>query len=72
MQKNAMESENFLNKLIAIEDLAEKKTKIYARLLMDASLAKDMEKLSLRHEERKETLVELMTGKKCKNKESEE
>ena len=53
-----------IQELIALEDLAEKKTKIYSRLLMDAALAKDMEKLSERHKDRKQALCTLLSGKK--------
>ena len=52
-----------LKKLMEVEDLAEKKAKIYSRLLTDAALAKDMETLALRHEKRKETLLSLAKGK---------
>ena len=63
----------FLTELIAMEDLAEKKTKIYSRLLTDTSLAKAMEALSARHAERKQTLTALMQGKtKPKNGEKKE
>lgn len=56
-----------LKTMVGVEDLAEKKTKIYSRLLMDATLAKDMEELSLRHEKRKEALM-LLLGEKPKKK----
>ncbi len=36
-----------------LEDLLEKKTKIYSRLLTDPFLAEEMELLSVRHAERK-------------------
>lgn len=68
MQKNQTAAEletELLKTLVEIEDLAEKKTKIYARLLMDVSIAKKMEELSLRHENRKETLYKLLYGE-CK------
>ena len=39
------------------EWLAEKKINVYARLLMDPALAKAMEKLALRHEERRNALL---------------
>ena len=57
--------------LSQVEDLAEKKMKIYARLLMDAALAKDMEMLAVRHAKRKTLLQSLANekDKKCvKNK----
>ena len=49
-----------------IEDLAEKKTKIYARLFIEPDLAKAMEELSLRHEKRKERITRLLYGKSKK------
>ena len=59
-----MEKDNeYLKNLIEIEDLAEKKTKIYSRLLIEPSLAKAMEELSLRHEKRKERIEQLLYGK---------
>ena len=54
--------------LLSLEDLAEKKTKIFSRLLMDAKLAGEMEQLSLRHEERKERIEKLLFGKAQKKK----
>ncbi len=59
-----------LKKLLKLEDLAEKKAKIYARLLTELSLAKEMEALSLRHESRKELLTKLALGK-TKKKQNE-
>lgn len=56
-----------LERIVALEDLAEKKTRIFSRLLMDAAIAKEMEGLSLRHEKRKEKLMQLL-GQKPKNK----
>ena len=52
-----------IQELIALEDLAEKKTKIFSRLLMDAALAQDLESLSARHETRKQALC-LLLGEK--------
>ncbi|MBQ8291492.1 MAG: hypothetical protein IJX88_03155 [Clostridia bacterium] len=57
------ENESVLQTLASWEDLAEKKTKIYSRLLTDTSLAEDMEMLSARHARRKETLLSLYCGK---------
>ncbi len=69
MQENRKEEEkSALTELFQLEDLAEKKTKVYSRLLTDAALAKDMETLSLRHEKRKETLYALAMGKTPKSK----
>lgn len=45
------------------EDLAEKKAKIYSRLLTEVSLAKEMETLAVRHANRKEELL-AFAGKK--------
>ena len=52
-----------LERLAGLEDLVEKKVKIYSRLLTDAALAEDMETLASRHAERKTTLECLAQGK---------
>ena len=52
-----------LERLAGLEDLVEKKVKIYSRLLTDAALAEDMETLAARHAERKTTLECLAQGK---------
>ena len=52
-----------LERLAGIEDLVEKKAKIYSRLLTDAALAEDMESLANRHAKRKTTLSCLAQGK---------
>ena len=58
------EKENcVLERLAGLEDLVEKKVKIYSRLLMDAALAEDMETLASRHAKRKTTLECLAQGK---------
>ena len=57
-----------LEELAGLEDLAEKKTKIYSRLLTDIELATGMEKLSARHAERKEALLVLAGFKNKKQK----
>ncbi len=49
------------------EDLAEKKAKIYSRLLTEVSLATEMETLAVRHAERKELLLNF-AGKKGEKK----
>ena len=74
MQKNQGidEGAEWLTALARLEELAEKKTKIHSRLLMDAALAKDMEALSLRHKQRKDTLRALATGKQVKSSKGEE
>ena len=60
------EEEKYLKELIELEDLAEKKARIYARLLVEPPLAKAMEDMALRHEERKERLNLLLYGKSKK------
>lgn len=63
-----MEKENeYLKNLMEMEDLAEKKTKIYSRLLIEPSLAGEMEELSARHQERKESIERLLYGKNRKD-----
>ena len=52
-----------LERLAGLEDLVEKKVKIYSRLLTDAALAEDMETLASRHAERKTALECLAQGK---------
>jgi len=62
-----MEKENeYLKNLMEMEDLAEKKTKIYSRLLIEPSLAMEMEELSKRHLKRKESIERLLYGKNKK------
>lgn len=51
-----------LEELLRIEDLAEKKAKIYSRLLTDVEKAKRMEELASRHEKRKNEISELLFG----------
>lgn len=63
-QSETKREQSFVAPLSELEDLAEKKTKIYSRLLMDAALAKDMEKLSERHQKRKSSLKTLLSGEK--------
>lgn len=68
MQEQKEEEKTALQELCELEDLLEKKTKIYSRLLTDTALAKDLESLSKRHKERKETLSALISGKAAKSK----
>ena len=58
--------EKYLKELMDLEDLAEKKARIYSRLLTEPSLTKEMESLSKRHEERKERIELLLYGKNKK------
>ena len=60
-----------LEELVLLEDLAEKKAKIYSRLLMDADKAKKMEELAVRHATRKKELEELLFGQAQKDKKDE-
>ena len=60
--------QDYLLALADWEDILEKKTKIYSRLLTDPALAKMMEDCSLRHEKRKEALQGLVCGKALKKK----
>lgn len=62
-----MEKE-ILIKLLEREDLAEKKAKIFSRLLMDVEKAKLMEALAKRHENARKRLEILLYGKPLKNK----
>lgn len=48
-----------LKYLAKIEDLAEKKSKIYSRLLIDPRLAQDMESLAVGHAQGKKSLLDL-------------
>lgn len=66
-EKQVRETE-LLKTLSSLEDLAEKKTKIYSRLLTEPALARDMERLSARHKERREALEKLAFGKPLKKK----
>ena len=58
--------ENLLKNVITLEDLAEKKAKIYARLLIDPAIAQDLERISKRHQERKAKLENLLYASKDK------
>lgn len=63
-----MDRENeYLENIMELEDLGEKKTKIYSRLLMEPSLAEEMETLSVRHQKRKESIERLLYGKNKKD-----
>ncbi|MBQ7769782.1 MAG: hypothetical protein IJ373_01185 [Clostridia bacterium] len=61
-EKTPRETE-LIKTLAEIEDLAEKKTKIYSRLLIEQTLATEMESLSARHTARRERLEKLAFGK---------
>ena len=61
-EKTPRETE-LIQTLAEIEDLAEKKTKIYSRLLTEQTLAEEMESLSARHTARRDRLEKLAFGK---------
>ena len=72
-EKDVMEREKeSLNALLSTLNIAEKKARIYSRLLTDTSLAKSMENLACRHEEQKTTLQALLGDKKAKKSKGEE
>ena len=72
-QEKMQTEQQALLALSQVEDLAEKKMKIYARLLTDAALAKDMEMLAMRHAKRKTLLQSLANekDKKCEKRKKE-
>ena len=70
MQNSLERERDVLGKLKRLEDLAEKKMRIFSRLLIDAALAQDMEKLALRHEERKQAVC-LLLGEKSNKAQKE-
>ena len=58
--------ERAIERVLKLEDIAEKKAKIYSRLLMSPSLAQEMESFALRHQKRKELLLEVLQGQPLK------
>lgn len=60
-----------LSTLIELEDLAEKKAKIHSRLLIEPSIAQEMERISKCHAQRKLRLKTLLTGKVKKEEKDE-
>lgn len=65
-EKDFDEDAKLLFYLAEREDLAEKKAKIYSRLLTEPNLAENMETLAVRHGNRKKSLVALAEGKEEK------
>lgn len=61
-EKTPRETE-LIRTLVEVEDLAEKKTKIYSRLLTEQTLAEEMKALSERHAGRRARLEALAFGK---------
>ena len=57
-----------LKQLWEMEDIAEKKTRLYSRLLLDVRLAQDLEEISLRHAQRKQKIERLLFGDTLKKK----
>ena len=69
MEEKTMEVQREQSRLIALaewEEIVEKKSKIYSRLLTDTALAKTREEVSARHEERRMRLLTLAYGKSPK------
>ena len=64
MQSKAEKERGVFAKTIEAETLAEKKAKVYAKLLTDPKIAKTMEEIALRHGERVETLAKILGLKK--------
>lgn len=62
-EENENKDRELLFYLAEREALAEKKAKIYSRLLTEPNLAENMETLAVRHEKRKKSLVALAEGK---------
>ena len=60
-EKTARETE-LLQTLASLEDLGEKKTKIYSRLLTDVALAKGMEARANASDERRARMEKLLHG----------
>lgn len=65
-----MQEKQAVEKIIALEDLAEKKCKIYSRLLTEVALAKEMETLASRHAERKKGIEKTVFVKEKKKDEA--
>lgn len=62
LNKQAAEEKRLLKNLYQLEDLAEKKTRVYSRLLTEQALAQEMEQLADKHLRRKQILQSLLTG----------
>lgn len=67
-----IKEKRLLEELLRLEDIAEKKGKIYSRLLIDTALAQGMERLAMRHEKRKEKISALLTGEEKQEKEEKQ
>ncbi len=70
MEKEVEENE-YLEEMWTLEDLAEKKARIYARLLLHTEFAKKMEALACSHEEKKAKIEKLLLGESKKGRKGE-
>ena len=61
-QQASSQEKELLSALYKAEDLAEKKARIYSKLLTEIPLAQEMEELADRHATRKQLLYSLLTG----------
>ncbi|MBQ7924452.1 MAG: hypothetical protein IJ329_04005 [Clostridia bacterium] len=70
MQQSEREVEKrAIERILSVINVAEKKARIYSRLLTEVSFAKAMEKLACRHEEQKAALQKLIgKGEKADKK----
>lgn len=71
-EKTGKDEECALRDLLSMLNIAEKKARIYSRLLTEVSLAKGMEKLACSQEEQKNILQTLLGEKKKKTRGEEE
>ncbi len=65
---DSMEERIAIERILSALNIAEKKARIYSRLLTEISLAKAMEELACKHEEQKVALQTLLYGKAEKKK----
>ena len=63
MKENKESERQALKSVARLEEIAGKKAGIYSRLLTDPTLAKTMESLEKRHQNRKETILNLLQEK---------
>ena len=68
LENNAEREKQAFVKMLQLEDLAEKKAKIYSRLLMDVEKAQEMEGLAARHAARKIEIEKMLFGDEKKAK----
>ena len=60
MTKLTAKEVNFISDLLAYEEQACKKAKLYAKTLTDTTLAEEMSKIATNHQKRYATLLELL------------